>query len=580
MTSTAFAPTTNNTEDSRDDTQSPQDAALELNGLTASYGAAPAVQDVDLSLTVGETVALVGESGSGKSTTARAAIGLGGESLTVSADGHRILGSEVTGASPATWQRLYRGGIGYVPQDTGEGLNPVRTIGSQLAEAFRQSSGRPGTRGAGRLSRSESRAAVRTALADVGLDADVHGNRHPHELSGGQRQRVLIALALIGHPAVVVADEPTSSLDVTVQKQVLDLLERRVRESGAALLLITHDLGIAYDRADRIIVLKDGRVVEQGTARHLLTNPTEEYTRSLLAAVPGRNPRDTARSRRQDGSDTTPVITATGLTRVFRRGESPAVDYVDLTVHRGNTLGIVGSSGSGKSTTARILLGIEPFDAGDATVLGRTLDGRGIRARRGGDAVALSRQARLIHQDPGGSLDPRFSIADIIAEPLVGFGIGDKASRRDRVAELLDLVALPSDAADRRPAELSGGQRQRVAIARALAVEPDLLVLDEPVSALDVSVQARILDLLTELQDELGLTYLFISHDLAVVRDIADEVIVMDSGQIVDHGPTGELFADPSREVTARLLAAVPELPELPATAVTASTAQNGAHHD
>jgi peptide/nickel transport system ATP-binding protein len=534
-------------------------SVLDLVGLTASYGDRTAVRDLDLSLAAGETVALVGESGSGKSTTARAAIGLGGEGLTVTAEEHRILGTDAATAGPATWRRLYRGDIGYVPQDTGEGLNPVRTIGSQLAEAVRQNGS------TGRVSRAAVRREVAAALTAVGLDATLHADRHPHELSGGQRQRVLIALALIGDPALVIADEPTSSLDVTVQKQVLDLLEQRVRETGAALLLITHDLGVAYARADRIVVLKDGRIVEQGTARAVLTAPREDYTRDLVAAVPGRAAHRSTSPVAEEAEATEPVITARGLTRIFRRGAAPAVDHVDLTLAPGRTLGIVGESGSGKSTTARILLGIEPFDAGEVTVLGRRLDGRGIRARRGGDAVALSRHARLIHQDPTGSLDPRFTVADTVAEPLVGFGIGDRNSRAARVADLLDQVALPSDAADRRPAELSGGQRQRVAIARALAVEPDLLVLDEPVSALDVSVQARILDLLTDLQGELGLTYLFISHDLAVVRDIADEVAVMASGKVVDHGSVEELFAHPGSDVTAGLLAAVPTIPAGPA---------------
>ncbi len=533
-------------------------SVLDLVDLTASYGGRTAVRDLDLSLAAGETVALVGESGSGKSTTARAAVGLGGAGLTVTAAEHRILGTDATTAGPAAWRRLYRGGIGYIPQDTGEGLNPVRTIGSQLAEAVRQNGG---TGRGSRVSRDAVRGEVADALTAVGLDATLHAGRHPHELSGGQRQRVLIALALIGDPALVIADEPTSSLDVTVQKQVLDLLERRVRETGAALLLITHDLGVAYARADRIVVLKDGRLVEQGTARAVLTAPREDYTRDLVAAVPGRAAQRVQRPVDEKTEAVEPVITARGLTRVFDRATGPVVDRVDLTLAPGRTLGIVGESGSGKSTTARILLGIEPFDAGEVTVLGRHLDGRGIRTRRGGDAVALSRRARLIHQDPTGSLDPRFTVADTVAEPLVGFGIGDRHSRRKRVADLLDQVALPSDAADRRPAELSGGQRQRVAIARALAVEPDLLVLDEPVSALDVSVQARILDLLTDLQNELGLTYLFISHDLAVVRDIADEVAVMASGKVVDHGPAEELFAHPGSDVTAGLLAAVPTIP-------------------
>ncbi|WP_291476036.1 ABC transporter ATP-binding protein [Corynebacterium sp.] len=534
-------------------------SVLDLVGLTVAYGDRTVVHGLGLSLAAGEIVALVGESGSGKSTTARAAVGLCGAGPTVTAGEHRILGTDTTAAGPATWRRLYRGGVGYIPQDTGDGLNPVRTIGSQLAEAVRQN---------GATGRAAVHRGVADALTAVGLDAALHAGRHPRELSGGQRQRVLIALALIGEPELVIADEPTSSLDVTVQKQVLDLLEQRVRETGAALLLITHDLGVAYARADRIVVLKDGRIVEQGTAQAVLTDPQEGYTRDLVAAVPGRAAQRAIRA--VEGAE--PVIAARGLTRVFRRGTAPAVDRVDLTLAPGRTLGIVGESGSGKSTTARILLGIEPFDAGEATVLGRRLDGRGIRGRRGGDAVALSRRARLIHQDPTGSLDPRFTVAETVAEPLVGFGIGDRSSRAARVADLLDQVALPSDAADRRPAELSGGQRQRVAIARALAVEPELLVLDEPVSALDVSVQARILDLLTDLQDELGLTYLFISHDLAVVRDIADEVAVMASGQVVDHGPAEELFIRPGSDVTTGLLAAVPTLPTV--------SSLIGAHHE
>ncbi|MGO1949446.1 MAG: dipeptide ABC transporter ATP-binding protein [Mycobacteriaceae bacterium] len=550
---------------------------LDLVGLSASYGDSPALNDLDLSVAAGETVALVGESGSGKSTTARAAVGLGGEALTIDVGEHRLIGREVDPDSPKAWQDLYRSHVGYVPQDTGEGLNPVRTVGSQLAEAFRVSRNAGGRR---RDVRAETRQEMATALEDVGLDPGVHAGRYPHQLSGGQRQRVLIALALIGDPDLVIADEPTSALDVTVQKQVLDLLERRVRRTGAALLLITHDLGVAYSRADRIVVLRQGRIVEQGPARQVLTSPREDYTRDLVEAVPGRAAprRESTAARPQDGPDQVPVISATGVTRVFSRGAAPAVDQLNLSAAAGRTLGIVGESGSGKSTTARILLGIEPFDAGEVTVLGRQLNGRGIRARRGGDAVALSRRARLIHQDPGGSLDPRFTVGESVAEPLQGFGIGDRASRRSRVADLLDKVALPASAADRRPAELSGGQRQRVAIARALAVEPELLVLDEPVSALDVSVQARILDLLADLQDSLGLTYLFISHDLAVVRDIADEVAVMASGRIVEQGPVDQLFTTPSSDVTAGLLAAVPGLPAAPAAA--AAQEKNGAHDE
>ncbi|MGP9724020.1 ATP-binding cassette domain-containing protein [Corynebacterium sp. AOP40-9SA-29] len=547
MTTTLAPPATGRTTAGRIGT------VLDLGGLSVSYDGVPAVRDVDLSVAAGETVALVGESGSGKSTMARAAVGLLGRGATVTVEDHRILGTDLSGrVPPDRWRRLYRDSIGYIPQDAGDGLNPVRSVGSQLAEAL-------ATRGTGRR---QVREALQAALQDVGLDADVHAGRYPHELSGGQRQRVLIALALIGDPSLVIADEPTSALDVTVQKQVLDLLECRVRESGAALLLITHDLGVAYGRADRTVVLQGGRIVEQGPTTTVLSRPQQAYTRELVSAVPGKRAREPRR-----GGD--PVVTATGLSRRFRKDAPPAVDGVDLTVRRGTTLGIVGESGSGKTTTARILLGLEPFDAGEATVLGRRI---GVRKSAKNDAVVLSRQARLVHQDPTGALDPGFTVAESVAEPLEGFRIGDRASRRARVAELLDLVALPSDAATRRPAELSGGQRQRVAIARALAVEPELLVLDEPVSALDVSVQARILDLLTGLQEQLGLTYLFISHDLGVVRDIADEVVVMASGRVVEHGPAARVLRRPESDLTARLLAAVPTLPALPA--------QNGAHHD
>ncbi|MEY8566510.1 ABC transporter ATP-binding protein [Corynebacteriaceae bacterium 7-707] len=536
---------------------------LELSGLTARFhtrhGPFTAVDDVDLHVGAGETVALIGESGSGKSTIARCAVGLAPDDATVTTAGHRIVGRDVTGASDGTWNRLYRSHIGYVPQDAGESLNPVRTVGSQLAEVVRLH----GARG------REVRGRVAAALRDVGLDARLHAGRHPHELSGGQRQRLLIALALIGGPALVVADEPTSALDVTVQKKVLDLLKHRVRESGAGLLLITHDLGVAYGRADRTVVLKGGRVVEDGDTADVLKAPRHPYTRELVTAVPRHRPRQSLTPLTPlTPADAPAVITARGLTRDFGRGDAPAVDGVDLTVRAGRTLGVVGESGSGKSTTARILLGIEPFDAGEVTVLGRRLDGRGIRGRRGGDAVALSRRVRLVHQDPTGALDPRYTVGESVAEPLVGFGVGDRVSRRRRVAELLDKVALPGDAVHRRPAELSGGQRQRVAVARALAVDPDVLVLDEPVSALDVSVQARILDLLRDLLVDLrdggsvpDLTYLFISHDIGVVRSIADDVAVMSAGKVVEHGSVDDVFLTPSSDVTTALLDAVPHLP-------------------
>jgi peptide/nickel transport system ATP-binding protein len=333
---------------------------------------------------------------------------------------------------------------------------------------------------------------------------------------------------------------------------VLDLLEDLVVARGAALLLITHDLGIAQDRADRILVMESGRVVEAGNAEDVLTRPQHPYTQKLLAAAPGLTDARVERPR-VDGT-AEPAVRVTGLTRTFGTGAHAvaAVEDVDVILQPGRTLGIVGESGSGKSTTARLLLGLEPADAGEGTVLGEDLATLPRRVR------ALSRRARFVHQDATAALDPRCTVAQSIAEPLRGFRLGSKAARAARVEELLRLVALPADVAHRRPRELSGGQRQRVTIARALANDPELLVLDEPVSALDVSVQAQILALLSDLQERLGLAYLFISHDLAVVRMIADDVLVMAAGRVVEAGPASDVFDDPQTELTRALIAAVP----------------------
>ncbi|GAA1997258.1 ABC transporter ATP-binding protein [Brevibacterium samyangense] len=545
---------------------------LDLTGLTVTYAprrrahragpVTPAVSGVDLRVRPGEVLALVGESGSGKSTTAAVAAGLLDASARVEARTHTLFGTDVRGASEKAWRRFFGTRIGYVPQDTGSGLNPVRRIGAQIAESLRVHG----------VSAAEARTRMLAALAEVGLD-DVHAERYPHELSGGQRQRVLIALALAGRPGLVVADEPTSALDVTVQKQVLDLLEDRVRSTGTALVLITHDLGIARDRADALMVMERGTVVESGPARQVLDAPQHPYTQKLLAAAPGLGSRggatsDAATPEAETSAPAPAVITATGLTRTFVSGGRAhrAVDGVDVEVRRGTTLGIVGESGSGKSTTARMLLGLEQVDAGSLTVLGHTLARDAAEPLTAAQRRDLTRRARLVHQDPTASLDPRYPVGRSIAEPLRGFGIGTRSARAERVRELLDLVALPAAVVDRRPRELSGGQRQRVAIARALAVDPELLVLDEPVSALDVSVQAQILDLLTELQAELGLTYVFISHDLAVVEGIADDVLVMAHGKVVESGPVREVFTRPRTDLTRALLDAVPGLTHDPAS--------------
>jgi peptide/nickel transport system ATP-binding protein len=386
------------------------------------------------------------------------------------------------------------------------------------------------------------------------------------------RQRVLVGIAMACEPELVIADEPTSALDVTVQRRVLDLLGDLTSRAGTAVLLITHDLAVAADRADRVVVLKDGVVVEEGPAARVLGSPEHPYTRELVAATPGRNTvpsvhtappgpaaedtpattRDRSAAASTDGEPATPVLlSAHGLVKEFRLGRRErlrAVDDVSFAVPRGSAFALVGESGSGKSTTARLVLGLERPDAG-----GVELDGVPV-----GDDRTTRRRTQLVHQDPYSSLDPRFTVARVVEEPLRAHRVGDRAERRDRVAQLLEQVHLSPDLARRRPAELSGGQRQRVAIARALALDPELLVLDEPTSALDVSVQARVLELLARLRAERGLTYLFISHDLAVVRQAADHVGVMSAGRLVETGPVGRVFDHPTHPYTAELLAAIP----------------------
>ncbi|OXR40913.1 Glutathione import ATP-binding protein GsiA [Nocardia cerradoensis] len=521
---------------------------LRIDDLTVRYrdAAAPAVSGVSLEVAAGEFVSIVGESGSGKSTTIHAALRLLPPAAQVRAGALEIGGQDVSRWSDRRLARVRGPVVGFVPQDPGTSLNPVKPVGRQVLEALR-------------LHRraDAGRDLVVEKLAAAGLAAPERVYRqYPHELSGGMKQRVLIAIALANDPVLLVADEPTSALDVTVQKRILDRLQVLREELGLGVLLVTHDLGVAAERSDRLLVMQRGRIVEQGAAAAVLSAPRHEYTRRLLAAAPaahsGRLAPSAGAPVRSEVVSAPPVLRLSEVTKGFGGGVR-AVDEVSLSVRAGTTHAIVGESGAGKSTLARLVVGLERPDAGAVWLDDVRVDGKGRRPR------PLRRQIQLVYQNPYTSLDPRFDIASIIGEPLQAFGlIRDRAARRRRVAELLDAVALDRAHLSRRPAELSGGQRQRVAIARALAAEPRVLVLDEAVSALDVSVQAQILQLLTDLQAEHGLTYLFITHDLGVVRLIADDVTVMRSGRVVETGSVTAVFEEPEEEYTRTLLAAVP----------------------
>ncbi|MEU8950563.1 ABC transporter ATP-binding protein [Streptomyces sp. NPDC048489] len=530
---------------------------LEIRDLSVSYrtrgGTVQAVRGVDLDVWPGQVTAVVGESGSGKSTIAHAITRLLAANGSIDAGTVRF-GRHDLATLPEAELRAVRGArIGLVPQDPTVSLNPVKRIGDQVAEVLRIH---------GLATRRSAPAEAIGVLDRAGLpEAATRARQYPHELSGGMRQRALIAIAIAAKPELIIADEPTSALDVTVQRVILDHLQRLTEESGTAILLVTHDLGVAADRAQRLVVMSQGKVVEAGPTHDILADPQDDYTRHLLASAPSPA---TARPRTPASAvpkpDATPLLEVRNLLKEFRlprTGNGPrtlrAVDDVSLALHRGQTLALVGESGSGKSTTARLILGLADATAGQIL-----FDGTDVTTAKGAQARQLRRRAQLVYQNPYASLDPRFSIGEAITEPLRAFKIGDRASQLTRARELLDRVALPAATLERRPAELSGGQRQRVAIARALALFPDLVVCDEPVSALDVSVQAQILHMLAELQADTGVAYLFISHDLAVVRQIAHQVAVMRAGRVVEKGSPEELFTRPRHEYTRELLAAIP----------------------
>jgi peptide/nickel transport system ATP-binding protein len=523
---------------------------LAVQDLGVRIGARTIVDGVSFEVAREQTVGIVGESGSGKTMTVLAATGL------LDAPGARVSGSstlggdepvQLVGARPAVLRSVHGSRIGFVFQDPGTSLNPLLTLERQITESVETHR---------RVTRREARARALELLEAVGLpDPQTRLHAYPHQLSGGQRQRVMIAIALACDPELVIADEPTTALDVTTQAQIIELVRTLQRDFGTAVVWISHDLGVIGQVADQVTVLRDGAVVEQAPILDVFDHPRQEYTRDLLAARPvldvaGPQPLPDAEPLLEvDGLDVTfTVSTPVGRTDVH------AVKDVSFAIRRGTTLGLVGESGSGKSTVAAALTGLVTPDQGRATLAGT--DVFGVKRAQ---VKALRRRIGLVFQDPFSSLNPRSRVRTSIAEPLAVHKLVDgSAAQRTRVAELLELVGLPTEFAERYPHELSGGQRQRVSIARALAAEPDLLILDEATASLDVSVQARVLDRLARLQDELGLSYLLIGHDLAVIRRLSHDVLVMRDGEVVENRPAEELFAAPEHDYTRALLAAVP----------------------
>ncbi|UCM87069.1 dipeptide ABC transporter ATP-binding protein [Streptomyces marincola] len=528
---------------------------VDVADLTVAFGDTTVVSGVSLSVGPGECLAVVGESGSGKSVTARSLIGLPGPGATVTATSLRIEGEDARAFGDRQWRAIRGARVGLVLQDALVSLDPLRPVGQEIAEALRLHRAVP---------RGREHERVVELLRLVGVpEPEQRAAQYPHQLSGGLRQRALIASAIGCEPPLLIADEPTTALDVTVQAQILRLLAER-KQAGTGVLLISHDLAVVGQLADRIMVMRHGVAVETGEAARILTAPTHPYTRELLAAVPGtratppRAPVAPHRDRPVDGTGERPtpppaVIEARGLVKTY--GARRAVDDVSFTLREGEILGLVGESGSGKTTLARLALGQLTPDAGDIRVSGRAWTAMSGRERR-----TARTAAQMVYQDPLSSFDPRFSVWQVLKEALRAGGV-PRAACPARAADLLVRVGLDPDLLPRRPLRLSGGQRQRVAIARALATKPRVIVCDEPVSALDVTVQAGILDLLARLRAESGVSMLFISHDLGVIREVSDRVMVLNGGRVVESGTTAQVFDQPRADYTRALLAAIPRLP-------------------
>ena len=524
---------------------------LQLDALTLAYHSddqwRETVHQVSFSLNAGEMLAMVGESGSGKTTTAQAVMGLLPENGRRSSGRILFNGEDISQWSSRRLDSLRGAQISLIPQDPGNSLNPLKTLGDQVGEVLLLKGPR--------LSRTQRREQVTELFRRVGLShPEQRISQYPHQLSGGMKQRVLIAIAIAMKPALIIADEPTSALDVTVQKLIMNLIDELRHEYGTAVLFVTHSLALASEHADRLVVFREGRLLEQGPTEQVIRHPQHAYTQQLLASVrenyapAGRLPVTVA--------DSSPVIRISSVAKQFslnRKQQMQALQDISLTVSRGTTHALVGESGSGKTTLARILLGFEQADAGDIEISGQSTPGLSREGWR-----QLRQKIQFVYQNPFSSLDPRQTLFTIIEEPLLNFTSLTRAQRQQRVEEVAGQVALDPALLLRRPQQLSGGQRQRVAIARALILRPEILVLDEATSALDVTVQSQILALLSELQQKLSLTYLFITHDLQVVRRIAHQVSVLRGGRLIEQGETAQLFATPQSDYTRQLINAIP----------------------
>ncbi|MBG0808288.1 ABC transporter ATP-binding protein [Methylosinus sp. H3A] len=524
---------------------------VDVEKLTVRFArhSKPAVTNVSFTLDRGESLALIGESGSGKSVTLRSLVGLVGAGAESAAERLRFGGEDIRAFSGATWRRVRGGRIGFILQDALGSLDPLRPVGREIDEALRLHRD---------LSRAGRHERVIELLQSVGVpEPELRARQYPHQLSGGLRQRALIASAIACGPELLLADEPTTALDALVQAQVLDLLQA-FRTPKTGLLIVSHDLAVAARLADRIAVMWNGEIVEQGPSEAVLGDPRHPYTKKLLAASSSVHARAPVASRPASAGGEKPVIEARGLTKSFvgvDHKQRTVVSDVSFSLLSGETLGVVGESGSGKTTLTRIILGLDQQDAGEVLLRGR--DWRNFTTR---EKQTERRRVQVVFQDPLSSFDPRYTVEKVISEALAVAGYSAGKERRSRAVELLELVRLDACLLTRRPIELSGGQRQRVAIARALAPNPEVIICDEPVSALDVSVQAQILDLLTDLKARLGIAYLFISHDLGIIQRMSDHVLVMKDGRVVESGDVVSVFRHPRHDYTRALLDAIPAL--------------------